>query len=123
MTHTVAPTLQARIAHDIHTNVNHAPVHVPRSITPFTNNDRHVLFNESLHQIQATGAVPQGFGVLAGEWDSEGYPLYESISMGPRAKEFTTELPQLIWLPRAIAWEQGLHTMQTFLYDPEMSDN
>ena len=113
--------LQARIAHDIRANVNHAPVHVPRSVTPFTNNNHHALFSDSLHRIQAAGAIPQGFGVLEGEWGNEGYPSYESISMGPRVKKITTELPRLIWLPRAVAWAQGLHIMQTFLYDREMS--
>lgn len=121
LTHTVAPILQAQIAHDIQANVNHAPIRVPQSVTPFTDNVCHALFNESLRHIQAAGAIPQGFGVLAGEWGNEGYPLYETISVGPCVKKITTELPQLIWLPRAIAWARGLHTMQTILYEREMS--
>ena len=114
--------LQAQIADNIRANINHAPVHVPRSVAPFTNDVHHALFRESLHQIQAARAIPQGFGVLEGEWANEGYPPYESISMGLHVKKITTELPELIWLPRAIAWAQGLHTMQTFLYELEMSN-
>ena len=81
------------------------------------------LFQQSLIQIQAAGAVPEYFGMLSSEWGDEGYPSYETISMGRRcSKKITTELPQAIWLPRAIAWVQGLHAMQTLLYQFELSE-
>ena len=81
------------------------------------------LFRQSLIQIQAAGAVPNHFGVLSSEWGDEGYPSYETFYMGRRrSKKCTTELLQSIWLPRAIAWVQGLHAMQTFVYQFELSE-
>jgi hypothetical protein len=92
---------------------------VPRSVSPFANPIHEAMFCQSLLQIQMANAIPDGFGVLSNEWDAGGYPTFESIAVGRCAKKITIELPQLVWLPRAIAWAQGLHTMQTFLYQSE----
>ena len=103
-------------------NVNHAAVHVSWSVSPFTSQVQEALFQQSLTQIQEAGTVPHQFGVLSSEWGDEGYPSRETLSMGRRSrKKITIELPQVIWLPRAIAWVQGLYTMQTILYQSELS--
>ena len=118
----IGQTLQDRIAQDIQTNINHAAVHTPWSVSPFTNQVHEALFRQSLVKIQAAGAVPTQFGVLSSEWDDEGYPSHETLSMGRRGrKKITIELSEVIWLPRAIAWVRGLHAMQTFLYQFELS--
>jgi hypothetical protein len=46
----------------------------------------------------------------------DGYPNYESLKVGRRAEKYVVELPEAIWLPRAISWAQGLHAMQTLVF-------
>jgi hypothetical protein len=114
-----AGTMQDRIAHDVRFNVNHPAVKLPRSHSPFTNLSHEASFLVVLDQVRTAAIVPDGYGVAPAEWDEDGYPTDETISIGRRARKLVLELPGLIWLPRAVVWAQGLHTMQTFLYQLE----
>jgi hypothetical protein len=111
--------LREEIAQNVHANINHPAIRVPRSQLPFANSKVEVLFFAALEEIRTAGIVPEGYGMLSREWDDGGYQTYETIQVGRRARQFTVELPVPIWLPRAIAWCQALHTMQTFIFHLE----
>jgi hypothetical protein len=108
--------LQGQIAADIRDNVHHKPVKVPQSRIPFTDPTHEIWFSAALNDIRIAGLVPPGYGVCPSEWDEDGYPRHEMITFGRRKKEFIIDLPEAIWLPRAITWVQGLHTLQSILY-------
>jgi hypothetical protein len=114
-------TLQEHLERNVEANINHPAIPVPRSQSPFNNPLRRAIFSATLDQVRATGIIPDGYHVLATEWNDSNYPAYESIRVGCRGKNLVVELPEAIWLPRAIAWAQGLHIMQTMLYQIEDS--
>ncbi|KAF8505008.1 hypothetical protein JB92DRAFT_3084177 [Gautieria morchelliformis] len=90
--------LQDQLAMDVQANINHPAI--------------------SLDQARGTGLIPDGYGVIAAEWE-DGYQEYETICVGCRARELVVELPESIWYSRAVVWSQGLHIMQTLVYQLE----
>jgi len=108
--------LQSQIAADIHANINHKPVKAPPSKSPFGEPVHEALFFTALNDITTAGLIPIGYGLTPQEWDDDGYPTIELTTYGCRKKEIVVELPAGVWLPRAVAWGQGLHVMQTLMY-------
>jgi hypothetical protein len=101
---------------DIQENINHKPVKVPRSCSPFTNSAQADILFAALDDIRAAGLIPEGLGLSQSGWAEDTYPGFEIVTYGRRKKDIVVELPEEIWLPRAIAWGQGLYAMQTLLY-------
>ena len=97
----------------IHANVHHNAVQVPHSCTPFPDPGHEVIFKAALQDIRMGESTPAGYGLQLEEWDEDGYPMSDSVKFGCK-REILVELPQSIWLQRAIAWGQGLHVMETF---------
>ncbi|KAF8514657.1 hypothetical protein JB92DRAFT_2718882, partial [Gautieria morchelliformis] len=110
--------IEDQLTMDVQANINHPAIHVPRSQPPFSNRLHEAIFFAALDQAHETGLIPEGYGVMAAEQE-DGYPVFESIRVGRRARELVVELPESIWFPRAVAWSQGLHIMQTLLYQLE----
>ncbi|KAF8514905.1 hypothetical protein JB92DRAFT_2718430, partial [Gautieria morchelliformis] len=111
--------LHEEIAQNVHANINHPAIRVPRSQSPFANSQVEGLFFAALEEIRTAGIVPEGYGVLSMEWDDGCYPTYETIQVGRRARQFMVELPVPVWLPHGIAWCQALHAMQSFIFSLE----
>ena len=108
--------LQSQIAADIHANINHKPVKAPPSKSPFGEPVHEALFFTALNDITTAGLIPIGYGLTPQEWDDDGYPTIELTTYGCRKKEIVVALLAGVWLPRAVAWGQGLHVMQTLMY-------
>ena len=100
------------ITSHIHENAHHDAVQVPHGHTPFPDPAHKVIFKAALQDIQMRGLTPAGYGLQLEEWDEDGYPMSELVKFGCK-REILVELPQSIWLQRAIAWGQGLHVMET----------
>ncbi|KAF8494773.1 hypothetical protein JB92DRAFT_3230669, partial [Gautieria morchelliformis] len=111
-------TLQDQLAIDVQANINHPAIRVPRSQPPFSNPLHEAIFFAALDQARGMGLIPDGYGVIAAEWE-DGYQEYETIRVGRRAQELVVELPESIWYSHAVVWSQGLHIMQTLLYQLE----
>ncbi|KAJ7862282.1 hypothetical protein B0H14DRAFT_2349633 [Mycena olivaceomarginata] len=63
------------------------------------------------------GIEPAGYGLLAEEWDDDGYPDVETLRVGRRPKkdsQILVSLAQLIWFQRARLWVQGLNVLSYF---------
>lgn len=109
-------SLEDRIAQDYEHNFNHEAVKAPKHANPFTLSLSEEAFSEELLEKEATGFLPGGYGIHPDEWEGNGYPTYEIIRTGRRArKEIRVALPDAIWRPRAELWVRALYTMTTVL--------
>ena len=89
--HADAYGLSRAIAMDIHTNIHHKAVQVPRSCTPFPDPAYKALFTAALEEIQHHHLIPPGYGLRSEEWNGDEYPVSELIKFGWR--EISVELP------------------------------
>ena len=96
--------------------INHVPVAVPKHSSPFEN--RPEAFTENLELLVQGETLPPGFGLLPEEWGEEGYPPVEPIPYGRRGGTKDIPLPDQIWHPRAVLWEQALFMLNTLQYYP-----
>jgi hypothetical protein len=104
--------VQDQLAEDIEANFNHLPIDVPKHSAPFHTQLAADIFTGALNELQVNQIIPIGFGMTPAEWGNEGYPSYEIIRTGRRArKELRINLPDFIWRPRAELWVQALHIL------------
>ncbi|KAL0056669.1 hypothetical protein AAF712_016725 [Marasmius tenuissimus] len=67
------------------------------------------LFKTALAAAEEQGFLPEGYGVLPGEWEDGEYPSYELLRSGKKGtREIRVDLPNHIWRPRAEKWVQAL---------------
>jgi hypothetical protein len=58
-------------------------VEVPNSMNPFANAEDKAIFRQALEMVH--DVVPAGYGLLPEEWDDEGYPAIETLSIGKQS--------------------------------------
>jgi hypothetical protein len=105
---------------DLQKNIKHKPVKVPHHSNPFLDTpDAEKVFHDQFVNACASDVIPKHFGVLPEEWDANEYPTHQSLKCGRKGDELVIELPESIWLPRAVAWAQGLFIMKELVYEAE----
>lgn len=88
-------------------------VHVPETDCPFLREEELDVFADCLQTVLDNGFIPEGFGLLDGEYD-DGYPPRETIPYGQRGKrELTVDLPHSLWFGRAVMWAQAVYTLES----------
>ena len=98
-------------------NVNHEAVHAPAHRNPFRS-DEETFFFTGLREVIAQDITPDNFGLTPKEWDSEHYPIFETIRVGHRvAKDVDISLADPIWYTRARLWCQALSALTFYLFD------
>jgi hypothetical protein len=74
------------------------------------------IFCEALAEVQSAGLKPDNTLFAASEWAIDTYETHEDISVGFRkTKTLSVYLPPEIWMPRALAWAQGLSVLHHLL--------
>lgn len=108
--------LENQIAMDHAHNFNHEAVKAPKHTKPFTSSLAEQAFTQELQGREDDGILPEGYGIHPDEWEENGYPSYEIIRTGRRArKELRVALPDDMWRPRAETWVRALYTMTEVL--------
>ncbi|KAF7343727.1 hypothetical protein MSAN_01953300 [Mycena sanguinolenta] len=93
-------SLEERIGLEQDPQIRHEAIDVPDHRNPFTD-DAHGenLFFSVLADVVKQDIMPAGYGLLAEEWDNDGYPDVEILKVGKRArKEIEVSLAHPIWL-------------------------
>ncbi|KDQ05799.1 hypothetical protein BOTBODRAFT_182206 [Botryobasidium botryosum FD-172 SS1] len=89
--------IREAIEEDLRPSVNHTSVQFPDRRYPFSSPMSEQVFRESFARLVEENIVPDGLGVLEGEWDEDGYPEMEHIKF---ASIFSRHVPEL-WDPGA----------------------
>ncbi|KAJ7053516.1 hypothetical protein C8F01DRAFT_996534, partial [Mycena amicta] len=102
--------MAAAIAEACSANLNHKPVPVPKHECPFGKDEKLMgLFSDALYKANASGFIPQGYGLLEDEWENGVYPSFEILKSGRRGgRQLRIDLPDVIWRARAELWGRGL---------------
>jgi hypothetical protein len=100
------------IADEQANDIRHEAVEVPSNGSPFSPELQAVFFDAL--QVQAQEIIPEDFGLLL-----DSYPTMETIHLGRGGKKITVVLPLDIWLPRALAWAQGLELMNGLIVEAQ----
>ncbi|KAJ6572622.1 hypothetical protein B0H10DRAFT_1671959, partial [Mycena sp. CBHHK59/15] len=101
--------LDAAIVNDQDDHIRHGAVEVTQSEFPFNSKEAGVIFSNALREIKAAEIILEDLGVSKAEWEGRFYGETERIKVGKKNVEIV--LPFSIWLPRAVAWAQGLELM------------
>ncbi|KAJ7245205.1 hypothetical protein C8J57DRAFT_1438317 [Mycena rebaudengoi] len=101
------------IADEQANDIRHEAVEVPSNGSPFSPELQAVFF-DALQEVQAQEIIPEDFGLLL-----DSYPTTETIHLGRGGKKITVVLPLDIWLPRALAWAQGLELMNGLIVEAQ----
>ena len=64
--------------------------------------DTELLFFATLHEVQKHNPIPNRYGVLPNEWQSDGYLVHESIKVGGAGKLVLVTPPFELWWQRAV---------------------
>jgi hypothetical protein len=103
--------IHEQLASQQQNHVRHPPIKAPRHQNTFAK-DEEVIFWEAVEDARRGNYIPQGYGVLPGEWEGGVYPEIEVIQSGNRKRgELEIGLPNDVWFPRALQWAQALHIM------------
>jgi hypothetical protein len=106
------------IATDIQSNLHDQPVLVPDHSNPFSSLEGEAIFRQALADVQSAGLKPDNTLFPASDWSIDTYETHEDISVGFRkVKTLLVHLPPEIWMPRALAWAQGLSVLH-YLLEP-----
>lgn len=96
-------------------NIRHPPIKVARHSNPFDDDEEEDEFLLALSTLlDDLSGVPAGYGVTAEEWGDEGYGDTEELQVGGRRRQLEIQIPQEIWLPRAVAWVKALDFMRRY---------
>ncbi|TFK84420.1 hypothetical protein K466DRAFT_577313 [Polyporus arcularius HHB13444] len=106
--------LDDHVAADQQRHVRHAPIPVPSSNSPFSQENEQI-FVQCLHAARAEELVPEGYGLTEAEWGNVFYGDDEEISLGRSGKKAVVELPFSVWFRRAVEWAQALQIMSQLL--------
>ncbi|KAJ7254470.1 hypothetical protein C8J57DRAFT_1076161, partial [Mycena rebaudengoi] len=101
------------IADEQANDIRHEAVEVPLNGSPFSPELQAVFF-DALQEVQAQEIIPEDFGLLL-----DSYLTTETIHLGRGGKKITIVLPLDIWLPRALAWAQGLELMNGLIVEAQ----
>jgi hypothetical protein len=97
-------------------HVHHEAIDVPSQRNPFVNEGTYRQFSTTLTEVVAEDITPRHCRLAADEWEGNGYPVFETISVGRRGlKELHVSLGELIWFRRAKLWCQALVVLSYFL--------
>ncbi|KAF9019424.1 hypothetical protein BDZ89DRAFT_1207452, partial [Hymenopellis radicata] len=98
-------------------------VHTPRKTCPFDGNEIEDVFAPLLAEMEDSGKLPEGYGLLESEWQTELYPSFEILRSGRKgSKELRIALRVEDWQPKAVRWGRALHIMNTMIaYEMETS--
>ncbi|KAG1768506.1 hypothetical protein EDD22DRAFT_772093 [Suillus occidentalis] len=97
-------------------HVHHEAIDVPSQRNPFVNEGTYRQFSTALTEVVAEDITPRHCRLAADEWEGNGYPVFETISVGRRgSKELHVSLGELIWFRRAKLWCQALVVLSYFL--------
>lgn len=90
---------------------------VPPSESPFVSPDDLNVFQIALAAVGSEDIVPEGYGLLEDEWEEDAYSTIEVINSGRRGRrEIVVGLPEHVWRPRAVLWEQALDVLIRVLH-------
>jgi len=108
--------LREEIMADVRSNLHDQPVSVPDHSYPFPSPEAEVIFRQALAEVQSAGLKPDNILFPVSEWSIDTYDTHEDISVGFRkTKSLSVYLPPEIWMPRALAWAQGLSVLHHLL--------
>jgi hypothetical protein len=110
------PSLAERIGVDQGPQVRHDAIDVPDHRSPFLeDSDCEATFFRVLEEVVRQEITPAGYGLLAEEWDEDGYPDVEMLGTGKQMKtKIQVSLAHPIWAQRARFWVQGLNVLSHF---------
>ena len=80
----IASTLQLQTHTDNDDQFLPDKIEAPQPTYPFHMQEEEALFNEALVQLEDEGVVPEGYGILPGEWSTGIYSEMEFIKVGRR---------------------------------------
>ncbi|KAG2336494.1 hypothetical protein BDR05DRAFT_1005822 [Suillus weaverae] len=89
-------------------HVHHEAIGVLLQRNPFVNEGTYQQFSATLTEVVAEDITPCHCRLAADEWEGNGYPVFETISIGRRGlKELHVLLGELIWFRQAKLWCQA----------------
>ena len=96
-------------------HINHEAVLVPLHRNPFQSNEEAIFF-AGLQEVIVQDIMPDNFGLTLAKWDSDQYPVFETIHVGRcAAKDVDVLLAEPIWYTRARLWCQALSALSFYL--------
>ncbi|KAK7063405.1 hypothetical protein R3P38DRAFT_3301282 [Favolaschia claudopus] len=112
--------LENRIGEDIAQNIRHQPVKVARHRSPFKDKELEEHFLDLLTELLSNpeeDLLPEGYRVIADEWDEADYPEVEVFRPGTKGKEITIVLPREDWFPRVVRWVKAVDLLSRVLHE------
>lgn len=101
----IRAALELRITEDQQANIRHEPIEVPDHRNPFDTPELELAFWDAVREAEYRAYIPGDMYLTEDEWDEDGYPVSEEISVGKRNKKtLTVPLPTDLWYPRALSW-------------------
>ncbi|KAG2108924.1 uncharacterized protein F5147DRAFT_576369 [Suillus discolor] len=97
-------------------HIHHEAISVPLQRNPFVNEGTYRQFSATLTEVIAEDITPHHCRLATDEWESNEYPVFETISIGRQgSKELHVSLGELMWSKRAKLWCQALVVLSYFL--------